>query len=148
MDMETSSSDEDEDGVITKDEQEEERANRLLNGGPSAVQKNEIPATLEDLERCRLSRSSLLKHFLSPWFPQYIKGMWVRYLIGGEGREPVYRICQVDREYRACGAFSSLIRPLFLKIWWTRPSNLTGLKKSGSIVRLSSSTVKQRENSI
>ncbi|KAJ3925705.1 MAG: plus-3-domain-containing protein [Lentinula lateritia] len=96
MDMETSSSDEDEDGVITKDEQEEERANRLLNGGPSAVQKNEIPATLEDLERCRLSRSSLLKHFLSPWFPQYIKGMWVRYLIGGEGREPVYRICQVD----------------------------------------------------
>ncbi|KAJ4490436.1 hypothetical protein J3R30DRAFT_3421818 [Lentinula aciculospora] len=96
MDMETSSSDEDEDGVITKDEQEEERANRLMNGGVSSAPKNEIPATLEDLERCRLSRYSLLKHFLAPWFPQYIKGMWVRYLIGGEGKEPVYRICQVD----------------------------------------------------
>ncbi|KAJ3997325.1 plus-3-domain-containing protein [Lentinula boryana] len=96
MDMETSSSDEDEDGVITKDEQEEERAQRLMNGGVNSAPKTEVPATLQDLERCRLSRTLLLKHFLAPWFPQYIKGMWVRYLIGFEENVPVYRICQVN----------------------------------------------------
>ncbi|KAF9065277.1 hypothetical protein BDP27DRAFT_1332186 [Rhodocollybia butyracea] len=95
MDMETSD-DEDEDGVITKDEQEEERERRLLNGGSKPVQKDDKPASIEDLERCRLSRHLLVKHLLAPWFGQYIKGMWVRYLIGDEDGQPVYRICQIS----------------------------------------------------
>ncbi|KAF5378992.1 hypothetical protein D9757_009092 [Collybiopsis confluens] len=97
MDMETSSSDEDEDGVITKDEQEEERERRLINGGRNSTHVDEIPGTMQDLERCRASRQAIVKHMYAPWFPQYMKGAYVRYLIGNndDNGQPVYRICQV-----------------------------------------------------
>jgi RNA polymerase-associated protein RTF1 len=32
---------------------------------------------------------------MAPWFEDYVKGGWVRYLIGQENNEPVYRLCEV-----------------------------------------------------
>ncbi|KAF9442144.1 plus-3-domain-containing protein [Macrolepiota fuliginosa MF-IS2] len=90
MDMEISDG-ESEDGQITKFEQEEEKVGRIFN---KASSENE-PITVEDLERCRLTRDLLAKHALSPWFEDYVKGAWVRYLIGQEDG-PVYRICEIQ----------------------------------------------------
>lgn len=69
MDMEISDG-ESEDGQITKFEQEEEKVGRIFNK-PSSESE---PITLEDLEKCRLSRDLLVKHALAPWFEDYVKG--------------------------------------------------------------------------
>ncbi|TFK71115.1 plus-3-domain-containing protein [Pluteus cervinus] len=90
-DMEISDG-ESEDGQITKDEQEEERERRLLK---QASLPEEEPATLADLEKCRLSRDLLAKFCWTAWFDQYAQNAWVRYLIGQENGQPVYRICEV-----------------------------------------------------
>ncbi|KAG6834706.1 hypothetical protein H0H93_007894 [Arthromyces matolae] len=91
MDMEISD-DESEDGQISKFEQEEEKDRKMFNKPPSPTDQ---PATLDDLEKCRLSRDMLAKHCLAPWFQDYVQNGWVRYLIGQENGQPVYRICQV-----------------------------------------------------
>ncbi|KAG5649652.1 hypothetical protein H0H81_002686 [Sphagnurus paluster] len=91
MDMEISD-DESEDGQITKYEQEEEKERKLFSKPEPAVDE---PATMEDLEKCRLSRDSLAKYCMTPWFQDYVSNAWVRYLIGQENNEPVYRICQI-----------------------------------------------------
>ncbi|KAL0946298.1 hypothetical protein HGRIS_012545 [Hohenbuehelia grisea] len=90
MDMETSD-DEEEDGQISKFEQEEEKERKLLN----QVHPEDEPITLDDLKTCWLSRDLLAKHCMAPWFEEYIKGSWVRYLIGSENSTPVYRLCEV-----------------------------------------------------
>jgi RNA polymerase-associated protein RTF1 len=69
MEMETDD-DEAEDGQITKFEQEEEKERKIFGMGHS----NDEPMTLEDLNKARLTRHSLAKHFLSPWFDEYVKG--------------------------------------------------------------------------
>jgi RNA polymerase-associated protein RTF1 len=69
MEMETSD-DEAEDGQITKFEQEEEKERKLLG---MTVSNNE-PMTITDLNKVRLTRDSLAKHFLCPWFEDYVKG--------------------------------------------------------------------------
>ena len=69
MEMETSD-DEAEDGQITKFEQEEEKERKLL--GMTAT--NDEPMTLADLNKVRLTRDALAKHFLAPWFEDYTKG--------------------------------------------------------------------------
>lgn len=69
MEMETDD-DEAEDGQITKFEQEEEKERKIFGMGHS----NDEPMTLEDLNKARLTRHSLAKHFLSPWFDEYAKG--------------------------------------------------------------------------
>ncbi|OCH94623.1 plus-3-domain-containing protein [Obba rivulosa] len=90
MDM---SDDEEEDGQITKYEEQEEKERRILDKVNS---REDVPSTLEDLESVRLSREMLVKHSAAPWFAEYCKGAWVRYLIGNdrEGR-PLYRICEI-----------------------------------------------------
>lgn len=117
MEMETSDED-DEDGQITKEEQEEERERRLLGNEKASLQEEQI--TVLDLEKIRLDRDSLAKHCLAPWFEDYVKGAfttlifvmhcsvyvvqhvderigaWVRYLIGQEGSQPIYRICEIS----------------------------------------------------
>src|SRR5258708_40271240 len=67
MEMETSD-EEAEDGQITRFEQEEEQEHKLLG---MTVNNNE-PMTIADLNKVRLTRDSLAKHFLAPWFQDYI----------------------------------------------------------------------------
>lgn len=74
MDMDISD-DESEDGQITKDEQEEERERRLL-GNHKQSPVVEEPITMEDLEKCRLTRDTLAKHYLAPWFQDYVQGRY------------------------------------------------------------------------
>ncbi|KAK7683685.1 hypothetical protein QCA50_013061 [Cerrena zonata] len=92
MDMETSD-EEDEDGQVTKMDEEEERLNRIYGKDSPAVDE---PMTMADLETVRLTRDMLAKFCLAPWFEDYVKGAWVRYLIGqDEQQQPIYRVCEV-----------------------------------------------------
>ncbi|KAF8240544.1 plus-3-domain-containing protein [Tricholoma matsutake] len=91
MDMEISD-DESEDGQISKYEQEEEKDRKLFKKAPSPVDE---PVTMEVLEKCRLTRDMLARYCMAPWFQDYVQMAWVRYLIGTEDGEPVYRICEV-----------------------------------------------------
>jgi len=70
MDMETSSGEE-EDGQITKHEEEDEKDRKLF--GKS--NPDDEPIMLPDLEKCRLSRDSIAKYCMRPWFGEYVKGM-------------------------------------------------------------------------
>ncbi|KZP21278.1 plus-3-domain-containing protein [Athelia psychrophila] len=91
MEMETDSEDE-EDGQITKhDEEEEKDRKRFGKVEPS----DDEPVTMEDIMKCRLTRTMLAKYCMSPWFEDYIKGAWVRYLIGQENGVGIYRVCEI-----------------------------------------------------
>ncbi|KAF5372598.1 hypothetical protein D9758_005224 [Tetrapyrgos nigripes] len=94
MDMETSD-EEDEDGIITKTEQEEEREAKLLGKPSSSTVSDKEPVKMLELENVRLTRGHLAKHCMAPWFEEYVKGAWVRYLIGQEKSGPVYRVCEI-----------------------------------------------------
>ena len=97
MDMETSD-DEDEDGQVTKLEEEEDRLNRIYGSKESPAA--EEPMSLDDLQKVRLTRDMLAKNCLAPWFEDYVKGAWVRYLIGqDEQQNPIYRVCEVVSKY-------------------------------------------------
>jgi RNA polymerase-associated protein RTF1 len=116
---------ESEDGQITKLEQEEERFLNLTSGvdprsGKGRVGKDkedmDAPCLMADLESCRLTRDDIVKHYVKPWFQDFVTGKpfllqgsdgrtdvflglgaWVRYLIGQEtDGSPVYRICQIN----------------------------------------------------
>jgi len=91
MDMEISD-DESEDGQISKYEQEEEKDRKLFKKASSPVDE---PATMDGLEKCRLTRDKLAKYCMAPWFQDYVQMAWVRYLIGTEDGQPVYRICEI-----------------------------------------------------
>jgi hypothetical protein len=69
MEMETSD-EEAEDGQITKFEQEEEKERKLLG----MTVTNDEPMNITDLNKVRLTRDALAKHFLAPWFEDYVKG--------------------------------------------------------------------------
>jgi RNA polymerase-associated protein RTF1 len=69
MEMETSD-DEAEDGQITKFEQEEEKERKLLG----KAHPNDEPMGMMDLSKARLTRDVLAKHFLAPWFEDFVKG--------------------------------------------------------------------------
>ncbi|CAA7268808.1 unnamed protein product [Cyclocybe aegerita] len=100
------SDEESEDGQITKAEQEDERLLNLSSGYESSHKRSrsgnkedvpDAPCTMEALETCRLTRDNLAKHFIKPWFQDYVTNAWVRYLIGQEQNgQPVYRICQIN----------------------------------------------------
>lgn len=112
MDM----SDEDEDGQISKSEQEDERERRLLG-------KAEKPLEHAELSSCIITRDTIVRSYLQPNFEELVKGgfnlafnaeltsfvgSYVRYLIGSDGTVPVYRICEVvstspsNEHYNAC----------------------------------------------
>ncbi|KAI0315298.1 hypothetical protein OF83DRAFT_365195 [Amylostereum chailletii] len=103
MDMGTEDEDE-EDGQVSKLEQEEERERRLLNSG-SKPAADDPPATQDDLQTISLSRDMIAKHCMAPWFEDYVKGTWVRYLIGSEDNRPVYRLCEIQ------SLAASLVKP-------------------------------------
>ncbi|PVF96519.1 hypothetical protein CPB86DRAFT_807665 [Serendipita vermifera] len=64
---------------------------------PDSQKKDERKLTKEDLCRIQLTRTQLAKQCMKPWFEEYIKGAFVRFLLaGGDGREErVYRVCEV-----------------------------------------------------
>ncbi|KIM22495.1 hypothetical protein M408DRAFT_332883, partial [Serendipita vermifera MAFF 305830] len=51
--------------------------------------------TVQDLNRIQLTRTQLAKECMKPWFGDYVRGTWVRYLIGSKDNQPVYRVCEV-----------------------------------------------------
>ncbi|KAH6910707.1 hypothetical protein BKA70DRAFT_1271306 [Coprinopsis sp. MPI-PUGE-AT-0042] len=91
-------SDEDsEDGQITKSDQEEERERRLLGlTSKKEVVEDNSPATVEDFNRCRLTRDLVAKWCMAPWFDKYVQDAWVRYLIGNREGEAIYRMCAIQ----------------------------------------------------
>ena len=85
MDM---SDEEDEDGQITKYEEEDERVERRM--------RKDDPITKEILQSCWLPRSKLEAHAMTPWFEEYAKGSFVRYMVGHDKIEgPKYRVCEI-----------------------------------------------------
>ena len=92
--MEMSSEDE-EDGQISKQEQEEERELRLLN--KTKAEDDEV--TMEVMKQAQLSRDLLVRYSKNPWFEEYSKGAWVRYLIGANNGKNVYRLCEIISMY-------------------------------------------------
>ncbi|KAH9928002.1 plus-3-domain-containing protein [Epithele typhae] len=93
MDMETSDG-EDEDGQITKTDLEEERDRRLF--GKDAPE-DDGPITLDDLNLAWISRDMIAKFCWAPWFEEFVKGGWVRFLTPPvAGGEPTYRLCEVQ----------------------------------------------------
>ena len=69
MEMETES-EEEEDGQISKLEEQEERDRRLY-GQPMAPDET---ATWGDLSKCQVTRSTLVRHYTAPWFAAFCKG--------------------------------------------------------------------------
>lgn len=69
MDMETES-EEEEDGQISKFEEQEERDRQLY--GQSAAADETV--NREDLFKCQITRTTLVKHYAAPWFADFCKG--------------------------------------------------------------------------
>ena len=69
MDMETES-EEEEDGQISKLEEQEERERQLY--GQSAATDETV--TCGDLCKCQLTRTTLVKYYAAPWFADFCKG--------------------------------------------------------------------------
>ncbi|KAG1778705.1 hypothetical protein EV702DRAFT_1091252 [Suillus placidus] len=91
MDM---SSGEEEDGQITRYEEEEEKDRKRFS---RQIDPADEPSSLEDLMGCRLTRDQLAKYCMAPWFEDYVKGGWVRYLVGQDEKDqPQYRICEIQ----------------------------------------------------
>ncbi|KZT08127.1 plus-3-domain-containing protein [Laetiporus sulphureus 93-53] len=95
VDMEMSDEEEEEeDGQITKYEEQEEKERKLYDK-LNPEKSEEEPMTIELLESCRVTRNKLARLYNAPWFEECVKGAYVRYLIGNEHGEGVYRICEV-----------------------------------------------------
>jgi RNA polymerase-associated protein RTF1 len=119
MDMEMSD-DESEDGQITKMDQEEERRRGVFGNGKEssthAAKAEEIsgPLTAADLKTCWLSRRKLLQHAMTPWFEEFVRGAYTRYMIGPNPASglPKYRICEIiklvkgDKPYKVDDALT------------------------------------------
>jgi len=69
MDMETDS-EEEEDGQISKLEEQEERE-RKLYGSKEVVDEN---IEVLDLHKIQLTRDLIARHYMAPWFEDYVRG--------------------------------------------------------------------------
>ncbi|KAI5831895.1 hypothetical protein K523DRAFT_299455 [Schizophyllum commune Tattone D] len=85
-DMEMDSGDE-------QSDHEERRTERHRSEERSSYRDEEV--TLADMWKIWLTRDMIVKHCYAPWFQDYAKGAWMRYLIGNENGMPVYRVCEV-----------------------------------------------------
>jgi RNA polymerase-associated protein RTF1 len=58
------------------------------------------PAGPADLREVQVTRTKLAEFCAAPWFADWVKGAWVRYLIGKDQKtgEPTYRLCQIVGE--------------------------------------------------
>ncbi|KAJ7216412.1 plus-3-domain-containing protein [Mycena pura] len=93
-DMEMSDSDS-EDGQISRLDQEDERLGLGKKPKGDSAPEPEEPLTPETLQKITFTRSALAKHSASPFFEKILVGGWVRYLLGEQGSQRVYRICQI-----------------------------------------------------
>jgi RNA polymerase-associated protein RTF1 len=66
------SDDEWEEGVVTKEEEEEDRDRRLYD----RMNEVEEPLRREDIHMVQLTRRQAMKMYLTPWFEDYVKGMF------------------------------------------------------------------------
>ncbi|KZT38612.1 plus-3-domain-containing protein [Sistotremastrum suecicum HHB10207 ss-3] len=80
----------DEDGEINRDEQREAKERESTDN-----QKKEAKITIDDMWNVTLSRDTILKQTENPWFEDFVKGAFVRYLIGTDQNESVYRLCEI-----------------------------------------------------
>ncbi|KAH9834944.1 plus-3-domain-containing protein [Rhodofomes roseus] len=95
------SDEEEEDGQISKFEEEEERDRRLYDKlHPEKGKFEDESITLEDLEKVRLSRDMLVRLSATPWFEETVKGAWVKYLHGSKDGQPTYRMFEVIGVYK------------------------------------------------
>jgi RNA polymerase-associated protein RTF1 len=69
MEMETES-EEEEDGQITKLEEQEERDRKLYG----TTETTDETITMEDLMKCQVTRDQLARHCMAPWFEDFVKG--------------------------------------------------------------------------
>lgn len=107
--MEMSSEDE-EDGQISRHQQEEEKD----ESPPKETEKDSSVASVRDMENIRVSRDMLVQYAYMPWFEDFakgivpspnhsfflitniLKGSWVRYLNArDENKNQVYRMCEI-----------------------------------------------------
>jgi RNA polymerase-associated protein RTF1 len=89
MDMSDSES---EDGQITAKDAEWDTAKPK-----KSTDEDDAPATLHDLTKIHITRGEIAKHFYKPWFPEWIKGTFVRFSLGENPQgKTVYRICEVQ----------------------------------------------------
>ncbi|KAG8809498.1 hypothetical protein FRC17_003411 [Serendipita sp. 399] len=93
--MDTSSDSNRSDGDDDDDEDGRNRGSRKNSEKNKSAKEEEKPLTVSDLGRIQLTRTQLAKECMKPWFENYIKGAWVRYLIGQRDGAPVYRICEI-----------------------------------------------------
>ena len=94
------SDEEEEDGQISRFEEEEERDRRLYDRLHPEKEKfvEDDTITLEDLEKVRLSRDMVARLSATPWFEETVKGAWIRYLNGSKDGQPTYRMFEVIGE--------------------------------------------------
>ncbi|KAJ7050440.1 plus-3-domain-containing protein [Mycena amicta] len=59
--------------------------------------KLDEPMSIEAMRRITISRDDLAKHSSSPFFEQIVVGCWVRYCIGAQNNQSVYRACQIRK---------------------------------------------------
>ena len=57
--------------VLVECEEEEEKDRKLYSRQPDPADE---PSTLGDLMKCVLTRDSLAKYCMNPWFEDYVKG--------------------------------------------------------------------------
>lgn len=74
MEMETSD-EEEEDGQISKFDEFDDQDRRSA----SKANTDDKPAELHDLQSIALTRDTIVKHYLAPWFEDLVKGACLRY---------------------------------------------------------------------
>ena len=52
----------------------------------------------EDIHKASISRSMLVNFCYAPFFEDFVKGTFVRYLLGAKDGKPDYRLCEVTGE--------------------------------------------------
>ncbi|KAI0265372.1 hypothetical protein BC834DRAFT_843621 [Gloeopeniophorella convolvens] len=105
MEMETS--EEEEDGQISKLEQEEEKELKLL----SKATTGDEPLTLADLNKTRLPRNALVQYISAFWFNDFVKGAYVRVILSPD-KYRVYEIVGVlpaQKQYKVNDTFDCKI---------------------------------------
>ncbi|KIY49701.1 hypothetical protein FISHEDRAFT_40461 [Fistulina hepatica ATCC 64428] len=82
---------ESEDGQIDDDADKRSRLDDK-SGQPDG----DATAEFEDIMSIRLTRAMIARHYPVSWFEEYVKNTWVRYLVGSERNQRIYRLLRVQ----------------------------------------------------
>ncbi|KAL8292609.1 hypothetical protein RQP46_001221 [Phenoliferia psychrophenolica] len=84
-------SDDEEDGEVDRYDKKSSSSKKAAQKGQQDVAGPEL------LKSVTVTRSKLAEFCAAPWFESWVKGAWVRYLIGQDDEgQPRYRLCQVE----------------------------------------------------